>query len=69
MTINARASNTRRAAAAAHSAAGAEHRANDGTGEKPAPGKRETPPGGDMPPLICLSCGAQVRLGSLPCGH
>ncbi|MCW3657564.1 hypothetical protein K6L27_05200 [Burkholderia cenocepacia] len=69
MTITAHASNTRRAAVAAHSAASAEHRANDGTGEKPASGKRETPPGGELPPLICLSCGALVRLGSLPCGH
>lgn len=69
MTTIDREFNTRRAAVAAHSAASAEHRANEGTGEKPAPGKRETPPGGDMPPLICLSCGARVRLGSLPCGH
>lgn len=60
---------TRRATGAAHSAASAEDRANHGIGEKPAPGKRETPPGGELPPMICLSCGAEVRLGSLPCGH
>lgn len=43
------ASNTRRAGTPAHSAASAKHRANTGTGEKPAAGDRETPLGGESP--------------------
>lgn len=41
--------NTRRAGTLAHSAASAKHRANTGTGEKPAAGNRETPQGGESP--------------------